>query len=71
MGESEAEFDATMGLAFLAADFCMEPETFPVFLAWAHGRGRAVPSNWTPELLAPLVENLKRLMYVAGSGALS
>lgn len=63
MDAIDVEIGATMALAFLSAGFCTQPETFPVFLAWARDKG--VPLNWTPERLAPLVRNLRDMMEMA------
>lgn len=57
----QAEIAAANSLGFLAADFCTEPETWPVFQAWLKSkcRGHAFPDVAAPYLKDTLVENLR------------
>ena len=61
MSAAEIELAAVLGFAFLAAKFAVEPETWPVFLAYVED-GPAKPIGWTREKLGVLVDVLQQLM---------
>lgn len=57
-GRPLLEDDAAISIGFLAADFVIQPETFPVFKRWCEKHSLTpIPDR---ESLKPLVKNLER-----------
>lgn len=62
--ESNAKINAAMGFAVLTAGFVCEPETFPVFLAWAaNHKGGALDPGFTREKALELHDELIHGMH--------
>lgn len=64
--EREGVYALTLALASLAVNFALQPETYPVFMAWAKAadiQGEGVPGSREEHML------LARMLYRLASAA--